>query len=164
MKVVLASTSTVKIAACRAAFGAAYEIIPVNIPSGVAAQPVNQETLTGAFNRIQGARAALPGADIYVSIENGLFEDNGKYIDRAVVMLAAAEAEPGVFYSDGVEFPAHSVAIARGRGFDKWTVGQVMEELGIVKKHDDPHVTLSGKSRAAYIDEVLKIAVGSLRL
>lgn len=164
MKVVLASTSAVKVAACRTAFGEAHDIVPVKVPSGVAEQPTDQETLVGAFNRIQGARAAVPDADIYVSVENGIFKEDGKYIDRAIVTLAVGDAKPQVFYSDGVEFPEDCVEIARNRGFNEWTVGKVMEELGIVAKHDDPHATLSGKSRVAYIDDVLKTAVGSLKL
>lgn len=164
MKIVLASTSAVKIAACRAAFGEAHEIVPVKVSSGVAEQPMNQETLTGAFNRIRGARAAVPGADIYISIENGVFEEDRKYIDRAVVTLAVGDAKPQTFYSDGVEFPADCVEIARARGFNEWTVGKIMEERGVVAKHDDPHATLSGKSRTAYINDVLKAAVGSLKL
>lgn len=44
--------------------------------SGVAAQPLSSdETLQGALNRINDAKARQPGASYYVSIEAGLDED-----------------------------------------------------------------------------------------
>ena len=51
---------------------------------------------------------------------------------------------------------------ARSRGFDTWTVGRVMQEKGIVKKHDDPHLDLSGRSRVEYMDEAVQRAARSL--
>jgi non-canonical (house-cleaning) NTP pyrophosphatase len=164
MKIVLASTSAVKIDACRKAFGAAADITGVKVPSCVNEQPMDTETLQGAFNRIAAARAAMPGADVYVSIENGIFEENGKYIDRPVIAVAKGAGAPEVTYGDGVEFPAASVEETRKRGFDTWTVGKVMQEQGIVAQHDDPHLTLSGKSRADYLAEAVVKAAAKLSL
>lgn len=164
MKIVLASTSAVKIDACRKAFGAAAEITGVKVASGVNEQPINDETVQGAFNRIAAARVVMPGADIYVSIENGIFEENGKYIDRPVITVAKGAGTPEVIYGDGVEFPAVAVDEARKRGFDTWTAGKVMQEQGIVKQHDDPHLDLSGKSRAEYLVDALKKAAAKLAL
>jgi non-canonical (house-cleaning) NTP pyrophosphatase len=163
MKVVLASTSAVKLAACRAAFGDAAEIVTVKAPSGINEQPMNEETLTGAFNRIAAAKTLVPGANVYVSIENGIFEEAGRYIDRPVVVVSRENGDNHVTYGEGVEFPKESVEEARRRGFDAWTVGKVMEEQGIVRQHDDPHLSLSGKSRAEYITAAALKAAAGLR-
>lgn len=168
MKIAVASASTIKLEACRKAFGAVapdghVEIISVKAPSCVAEQPVGDETLTGATNRINHARKAVGDADYYVSIENGLFVEDGRYIDRAVVVVAQKQDAPQSFYSDGVEFPADMVNETRRRGFDTWTVGKVMAEHGLVAAHDDPHLSLSGKSRTAYINETAARAVAALK-
>jgi inosine/xanthosine triphosphatase len=165
MKIVLASTSPVKIDACKAAFGTAagIDLVTVKAPSGVNEQPMNDETLRGAFNRLAHARAAVPGADFYVSIENGIFEEKGRYIDRAVVTVMDKSGTTATTYSDGVEFPRDSVEETRRRGFDQWTVGKVMQEQGIVRQHDDPHLDLGGKSRVSHINETMAKAVLNLR-
>lgn len=151
-KIVLASTSALKIEACRRAFPG-FEIVPLKVPSGVNEQPIGDETLRGAVNRIDAARAAAPSADYYMAIENGLFQEGSAYVDRAVVMVESAEGIRCCTTSDGVAFPTEYVDEARRRGFDKWTVGRVMEEKGVVQKHDDPHKCLSGRSRVEYLDE-----------
>ena len=116
-----------------------------------------------ARNRLDHAKKLSPGADYYVSIENGLFEEKGLYIDRAVVTVMDGKDRVKTMYSDGVEFPKDSVEETRRRGFDKWTVGKVMQEQGVVREHNDPHLTLSKKSRAAYIDETVQKAVNLLK-
>jgi non-canonical (house-cleaning) NTP pyrophosphatase len=158
MKIVLASTSAVKVEACRAAFGEEAEIVTVKAPSGVNEQPVNDETVAGAFNRIAAAKEMSPGADLYVSIENGIFDEDGHFVDRPVVVVSREKGEAEVTFGDGVEFPKDSVDEARRRGFDKWTVGKVMAEQGVVKQHDDPHLSLSGKPRAEYLRATVKAA------
>lgn len=165
MKIVLASTSKVKEEACKKAFAAiaGVEIICVKAPSGVNEQPVDDETLRGAFNRIAFARNAVPDADLYVSIENGIFNENGAFVDRAVVTIAKKGEEPVVFYSDGVAFPKACVEEARKRGFETTTVGRIMEEWGIVAKHDDPHADLARKSRIEFINQAMMRAVTGLR-
>lgn len=166
MKIVLASTSAVKVNACKKAFAgiADAEIVTIKASSGIADQPVGDETLQGALNRIAFARASVPDADLYVSIENGIFEERGGYVDRAVVVIAKENETPSVTKSDGVTFPRESVEEARKRGFDTWTVGKIMEEQGIVTQHDDPHKDLSGRSRIAYIDDAMREAVLALEL
>jgi 3'(2'), 5'-bisphosphate nucleotidase len=161
-KIVLASTSPVKIEAVRQAFGAATEIIAVKVPSGVSDQPMNEETLTGAFNRLARAQEQVPDADLYVAIENGIFEEKGRYIDRPAIAMATRDGAPQVTLGEGVEFPDAAVNEARRRGFATCTPGQVMQEQGIVKDHTDPHKDLTGKSRAEYLKETVKKAAATL--
>lgn len=161
MNIVLASESAVKLRACSAAFAhvAGAKITPVKTSSGVPEQPFNQETIQGAFNRIASARQQIPGADIYVAIENGIFEEAGKYIDRPVVVMAGAGADFFVAQGEGVAFPNDSVEEAKRRGLAHCTVGQVMQEQGYVSRHDDPHLDLTNKSRTEYLTETIKTAM-----
>lgn len=164
MKVVLASTSELKEQACRAVFAkvSGFELQTVKVPSGVSEQPFNEETRQGAFNRMAAACVAVPGADLYIGIENGIFEEKGRYIDRAVVVLTDMKGKDVFALSAGVEFPADCVEEAQRRGFDKVTVGQVMAEKGIVRHHDDPHADLSSHNRAYYLRQGLRRALKTL--
>lgn len=160
MRVVLASQSGVKAFACREVFGdvAGLELVCVKALSNVNEQPLGDETLRGAFNRIANARVIRPDGDVYVAIENGLFEENGQYVDRAVVVLEIAGGLRHSVTGDGVLFPRDCVEDARARGFDRTTAGQVMQERGLVQKHDDPHLDLAGRSRSVFLVDTLRAA------
>lgn len=165
MRIVLASTSKTKIEAVQTAFAErSIQLLTVNAASGINAQPINDETLTGAFNRLNEARKAEPGANLYISIENGIFKEFGDYVDRAIIAMSLSEELPHVTKSEGVIFPKHAVLEARKRGFEHTTVGKVMADMGIVKDHADPHKDLHGKSRATILAETLTKAVAELKL
>lgn len=150
MKIVVSSQSQVKLDAVKnalTALGIEAEIIGIKVKSNVPEQPMDDETLLGARNRAANAathaRQLAPDADLYISIENGIYtQTDGRYIDKAVVLAVAKDGTEAIAYSEGVEFPKDCVEEARRRGFDTTTVGKVMQELGIVEKHDDPHLTL----------------------
>lgn len=161
MKIVLASTSAIKIAACQQAFPGA-EIVPVKVPSGVNEQPMDLETLQGAHNRLAAAREVVPDADFYVAIENGVFDEGSAYVDRALVVVEHREGLRYNTTSEGVVFPDAAVDEARRRGLETWTVGKVMQEMGIVEKHDDPHLSPSGRSRSDLIAAAVLNAARSL--
>jgi non-canonical (house-cleaning) NTP pyrophosphatase len=162
MRVVVASVSEIKLAACRAAFPEA-EIVAVPARSGVAAQPVGAETLRGARNRLGNARVIRPDGDMYVSIENGLFVEDGQYVDRALVLVGDRAGREGLGKSDGVAFPESAVTAARARGFQYCTVGQVMQERGLVEAADDPHLDLSGQPRRVYLAQALTAALAQYK-
>jgi non-canonical (house-cleaning) NTP pyrophosphatase len=160
MKVVLASESKVKIAAVQKAFSdTSIELVPISVPSHVSEQPFDDETLTGAFNRLNAAQLTVPDADMYIAIENGIFEEDGHFVDRAIVAITHNGNEPSITYSEGVRFPAEAVAEAKQKGFDKTTVGKVMATKGWVQDHADPHKDLIGKSRAVILAETMKAAL-----
>ncbi|CAM3119498.1 inosine/xanthosine triphosphatase [Vibrio mytili] len=77
-KVVIASLNPAKIAAVESAFVSAFplqsfEFVGVNVPSGVADQPMsNDETHLGALNRVRNAKVELPYGDFYVGLEAGI--------------------------------------------------------------------------------------------
>ena len=223
MKIVLASASPVKVAACHKAFdGLApdVELVAVEAASEINEQPINEETMRGARNRLNNAKKIEPEADFYVSIENGIFEEyhalDGPaserrilplptlpqpeqqqqqqqlqqqlqqqqqqqrqqqqqqqeqqkqqgtllYVDRAVVTVMNKAGQIKTVQSAGVVFPAECVDETRERGFDKWTVGKVMQEKKVVKKHNDPHLCLSGRSRVEFLEEAATLAAAELR-
>jgi inosine/xanthosine triphosphatase len=78
MNVVVASRNPVKIDAVKEAFGvqfpaATFDLISVDVDSGVSDQPANdQETRQGARNRVVEARRVQPDADYWVGIEGGI--------------------------------------------------------------------------------------------
>ena len=165
MKIVVGSQSQVKLDAVKSALaelGLEVEVVGVKAKSYVSEQPIDDETITGARNRAAHAKELCADGDLYISIENGVFaEAGGRYLDRAVVLSIARDGSEAIAISDGmaisdsVEFPAASVNEARKRGFATTTVGKVMEEQGIVAKHDDPHLSLSGKPRAEFLKETV---------
>jgi len=167
MKLVLGSKSAVKVQAAEAAladFSANVELVPVKASSGAPEQPVGAETSQGAKNRMASAQELCPDGDFFLAIENGIFEEHGKWVDRAVVTCQSADGQQYfIAHSDGVEFPAQAVEATRQRGFQEWTVGKVMAEMGIVQQHDDPHLELAGKSRAAYLQEAISGVFSQMR-
>ncbi len=76
--VVVASKNPVKIQSVQIAFHRLFSDQPfkfegVDVPSGVSSQPMSSaETLQGAFNRLNAAAGAVPGADYWVGIEGGV--------------------------------------------------------------------------------------------
>ena len=84
MKIAVASKNPVKVSAVGEAFerqfpGAALEIIPLSVASGVSDQPMSDdETQRGAANRVANVKAAQPDADYWVGLEGGLDFFNGR--------------------------------------------------------------------------------------
>ncbi|MCH7834500.1 MAG: DUF84 family protein [Proteobacteria bacterium] len=78
MDVVVASRNPVKQSAVRQAFSSQFpsvdlELIPVDVESGVNAQPDgDEETRRGARSRVDAARRARPDADFWVGLEGGV--------------------------------------------------------------------------------------------
>ena len=77
-RITVASQNPVKLNAALAAFqrmfpAQSYVVEGVSVPSGVPEQPTSvSETMEGARNRAEQARAAAPGADYWVGIEGGI--------------------------------------------------------------------------------------------
>lgn len=78
--VIVASQNPVKLQAAREGFARMFPaeeftFQAVSVPSEVSVQPfTSQETLQGALNRAQNARAAVPQADFWVGIEGGVHD------------------------------------------------------------------------------------------
>ncbi len=80
---IIASTNPVKIQAAQLGFQQLFPAVTVtaqgiSVPSGVNHQPMtDEETLTGARNRVQAAHLAVPEADYWFGIEGGCEEKFG---------------------------------------------------------------------------------------
>lgn len=80
LKVLVATKSAVKVQATREAFERFFpereiEVTPIDVPSGVPRQPVDDWTLVGAQNRLQGLKDLQLQYNYIVAIEGGLFFD-----------------------------------------------------------------------------------------
>jgi non-canonical (house-cleaning) NTP pyrophosphatase len=163
--IVVCSASAIKLDAVQSALSGIKsmdaKVSCVKVGSGVAEQPVGAETLIGARNRVANAKKSNPGADVYIAIENGIFLEGGKWVDKAVVVCSTKDGRECVSYSKGVEFPKEAVEETRRRGFDKTTVGQVLKDQGRVKDDADPHFDLTGrkKHRAEFLQEAVSEAL-----
>lgn len=157
MKIVIGSKSAIKLAACKAVFPK-DKIIGVGVRSGVPEQPVSYETVLDALQRRLNCIKENNNADVYIAIENGIYEIDGKWVDYPVVALSTRACPITVITGEGVEFPTVCVEEARRRGFNNTTVGDIMAEHGIIKNTKDPHVCLTGKPRQVYLEETLKKA------
>ncbi|GAA4368700.1 inosine/xanthosine triphosphatase [Hymenobacter saemangeumensis] len=76
--IAVASTNPVKMAAAQAGFQRMFphlrfRVVSVAVASDVASQPMtDEETLTGALNRVNNAVTAQPDADFWIGIEGGV--------------------------------------------------------------------------------------------
>ncbi len=77
-KITVASRNPVKLKAALSAFqqmfpAQSFIVAGLSVPSGVPDQPMSvRETMAGAENRAQNARAAKPESDFWVGIEGGI--------------------------------------------------------------------------------------------
>src|SRR5438045_3061707 len=101
ISVVVASKNPVKVRATRDGFARAFvdatvEAEGVDVPSGVADQPMSdRETLRGATNRAENARAAVPGADYWVGLEGGVDGEDGMLEAFAWVVVIGRDGRVG---------------------------------------------------------------------
>ncbi len=80
-----------------------FKTVPVAVPSDVPDQPrSDEETLTGAVNRVNNAFATRPQAHFWIGIEGGVQENNGELGAFAWVVVRSAaglgKARSGTFY------------------------------------------------------------------
>lgn len=106
--VVISSKNPVKVNATKQAFALVFpqetfNFIEVSAESGVSNQPLsNQETLTGAANRVANATSLHPDADFYVGIEGGVEQTGTDMHSFAWVVIKGREktghARTGTFF------------------------------------------------------------------
>jgi len=108
VQIAVASRNPVKIECVREGFVKMFPDTPfaihsVEVASGVSIQPIgSSETLLGAQNRAEAARAVLPNADYWVGVEGGI-EDDGQEMQAFawVVVLSpqgVGKGRTGAFY------------------------------------------------------------------
>lgn len=140
-----------------------FTITGKGVPSGVSEQPLGQEAIDGALNRLSGIVKLGDGATrACFAIENGLFKVSGTgdldlstlfdptadYEDRAVIAISLPGRLPFVHISpaeDAVRFPRDAVRAAHDApgGFTEHTVGSILYKTGQVRDKQDPHADLT---------------------
>jgi non-canonical (house-cleaning) NTP pyrophosphatase len=170
--IVLGSLSAIKHNAVASAFSK-YDvaIVRINADSKVNTQPVEEETFIGVNNRITDAKNQylqdkLQNSFFVIAIENGIFNyiTEGKEVweDKAIIVAELEDGTKIQQLSEAVMFPTEYVDIAKNSGFDIITVSKVMAEMNVVTRSDDPHLSLTGKSRQQYLEEALEELVAVL--
>src|SRR5258707_11102823 len=102
MKIVVGSQSAIKIKAVRDALselGIDAEVVGVKAASNVPEQPLNDEGIKGARNRVVHARQLDLTGDVYLAIENFIYEEKGRLLDIAVVVASTRDGREQVSYS-----------------------------------------------------------------
>lgn len=145
-----------KLQAVSEAYPFTHRIFGIDVPSGVHAQPVNDETLIGCKNRYREVCMEAPkyvgtaNGFIAVSLENGIFECDGQMEDRCIICYNGRSP----IVSGSVAVPADIVALSKASGYTK-TCGSLLEET----KGLEPgtwHQYLSGRSRTEIMSSAIK--------
>ncbi|NQU31657.1 MAG: DUF84 family protein [Bacteroidetes bacterium] len=159
MRIGVTSENKLKVDAVRKAYSSLnlpIEVIGYSAESGVGEQPLNEQTLEGARNRILDVRSRVPYLDRIISIENGIFREGKKWLDKAVIVIYDLSTNNEYLaYSDSIVFPDKYVERARKSGFQTTTVCHVMLEAGYIANLQDPHFTISGTSRQVYLEKTV---------
>lgn len=160
MKIGVTSQNKLKVDAVKEVFSSVYtnsEVIGYKTDSKVGEQPVDEETILGARNRVLDLASRVTGLDLIVSIESGIFFSGENWVDKAVILAYFPSTKKEIIeFSSSVVFPTEYVDKARTIGFNKTTVGKVMKDSGYILDDKDPHFSLTGISRKDYIVSGLK--------
>lgn len=107
--VAVGSLNKAKLAGVQNAFSGVFtsiKILPVEVDSGVAAQPMTDEvSIQGATNRAKAALTSVPNADYGVGLEGNVDEHAGLMILRGWVVIVSKAGITGYGHSAGVEIP-----------------------------------------------------------
>lgn len=112
MKIIVTSKNPVKVEAVKEAFQKVFNnntitIDGLAVPSGVSDQPLSdQETITGAMNRLNNAMSINSKADYYVSIEAGINDIEGEMYNYAWVFIKNRENKLGKSKTDTFVLPS----------------------------------------------------------
>jgi len=109
-----------------------FRIETLKVSSNVNEQPFGfEETLRGAQNRLEHAKASFQSSYDYVlAIESGVISVAGLYFDTAFCVLEKrSSAERFVIHSMGTPVPALYVEQVKQRGAQIWTIGAIHKEL-----------------------------------
>lgn len=160
-KIVLGSTSTLK-QKCVLAIFPEFDIICVDVASGVSEQPIGiEETREGARNRCISGLTYCPDAKLSFGIENGIINC---MTDMACVICQVISIEKMFLiekWSDGLDIPdewAELIVNYRETGKTNKTYAKLAKETFHISMDDsDPHSYLTAglKSREKYLTDTL---------
>ena len=102
-----------------------FEIISENIPSNVNDQPLNEEIISGARNRIKGLKdLKMKDIDFYISSEAGLINIGKTWININIGVIEDLNGYESVGTSQGFMIPDNKVEKVKQK-----SLGVVMDEI-----------------------------------
>jgi non-canonical (house-cleaning) NTP pyrophosphatase len=166
-QIFIASKSKIKLKAIKKAYNNNKNIkyINIHIESEVSTQPLNEQTLKGAKNRLNSLIQYVNENklnnnlnDIYYSIENGIYEEDNNYYDIGCIIMTTKEAInkndiPKSIYTDKVEVPKEYVNIALK---ENKTIGQIYNLYNCNLNPTDWHKSVCGKTRVQLLTEAIQ--------
>jgi len=117
--VIVASLNPVKISAVNEGFtrmfpDQTFTVSGVSTASGVPDQPFSdEETLRGARNRVNNARALYPEADYWVGVEGGVMNDSGLLQSFAWIVVEGQEGQVGKARTSAYYLPEETAKLVR---------------------------------------------------
>ena len=128
IKILIGSKNKAKIEGAKLAFEkyfSNFEIISENMPSNVNDQPVNEEIILGARNRIKGLRdLKMKDIDFFISSEAGLINIGKTWININMGIIEDSNGYESVGTSQGFMIPNNKVELIKGK-----SLGVVMDEM-----------------------------------
>lgn len=131
MRILIGTKNPGKIQGAKLAFEKYFDNIEIEgipVESEVGAQPVNQEILEGARNRVRNLKAYAKRnniyADFYVSSEAGITDLLGEWIDINCVVIEDKEGFQSVGTSQGFPIPEKYI-----KEIKETELGKVMDKI-----------------------------------
>ena len=127
IKILIGSNNKAKIEGAKLAFEkyfSDFEIISKDISSGVNAQPINEEILLGARNRIKGLKELnINNIDFYISSEAGLISIGDLYVNINMGVIEDINGYESIGTSQGYMIPKNKIELVKEK-----TLGIVLDE------------------------------------
>ena len=128
IKILIGSNNKAKIEGAKLAFGkyfSDFEIMSEDIPSNVNSQPLNDEIIQGARNRIKGLKEIKKDdIDFYISSEAGLINIGKTWLNVNLSMVEDKNGYESIGTSQGYMIPQSKLESIKEK-----TLGVVMDEI-----------------------------------
>ena len=128
IKILIGSKNKAKIEGAKLAFEkyfSDFEIISENMPSNVNDQPINEEIILGARNRIKGLKdLKMKDIDFYISSEAGLISIGKTWININMGIIEDSSGYESIGTSQGFMIPNNKVELIKEK-----SLGVVMDEM-----------------------------------
>ncbi len=129
-KILLGTTSQPKLDIVKSVLRSDYEIVPVDVESGVADQPLDEgTTIEGAVNRAKNAASSSQEYEFSIGLEGGLEKINSLYYLVCVVALVDRRGNVYIGISNKLPLPKEvSECIAEGEQFGE-AIREFMKDI-----------------------------------
>ena len=128
IKILIGSNNKAKIEGAKLAFDkyfSDFEIISEDIQSGVNSQPINDEILLGARNRIKGLKKLnMKDVDFYISSEAGLISIGDLYVNINMGVIEDINGYESIGISQGYMIPKNKIESIKEK-----SLGVVLDEI-----------------------------------